>query len=112
MKKTKNLTKLYLMIITIPKEKKEVIGDLLERYDVTAYLSTLAFGAADRAACKELMFCVVKEDKLKDAMNAVEDKIQKFKHNNISMIYAIPLHSVIGVSSYMALSNGGKKEWK
>ena len=36
MRKKKNLTKLYLMVITLPKGKKEIIGDMLERFDVTA----------------------------------------------------------------------------
>ena len=53
------------------------------------------------------MFCIIKEDKIKDAILAIEDKFAKFR-NNVSMVYAIPLDSIIGVSSYMALSNGGK----
>lgn len=107
MRKKKNLTKLYLMVITLPKGKKEIIGDMLERFDVTAYLNTLARGAIDKTFTKDLMFCIIKEDKIKDAILAIEDKFAKFR-NNVSMVYAIPLDSIIGVSSYMALSNGGK----
>ena len=95
------------MVITLPKGKKEIIGDLLERFDVTAYLNTLARGTVDKTLTKDLMFCIIKEDKIKDAIFAIEDKFAKFK-SNVSMVYAIPLDSVIGVSSYMALSNGGK----
>lgn len=105
-KKKTNLTKLYLMVITLPNGKKEIIGDMLEKYDVTAYLSTLARGAIEKKFDKELMFCIIKEDQIKDAMLYIQDKFAKFK-NNISMAYAIPLDSIIGVSSYMALSNGG-----
>ena len=54
------------------------------------------------------MFCIIKEDMIKDAMLEIEDKIARF-HSQASMVYAIPLNSVIGVSTYMALSNGGKK---
>ena len=107
MRKKKNLTKLYLMVITLPKGKKEIIGDILERFDVTAYLNTLAKGAIDKTFIKDLMFCIIKEDRIKDAMFAIEDKFAKFR-SNVSMVYAIPLDSIIGVSSYMALSNGGK----
>ena len=64
MKKKKNLTKLYLMVITLPKGKKEIIGDMLERFDVTAYLNTLARGTVDKALTKDLMFCIIKEDKI------------------------------------------------
>lgn len=108
MKTNTHLTKLYLMVITLPKGKKEIIGDMLERYDVTAYLSTLARGAIDKTFTKDLMFCVIKEDQIKDAMLKIEDKFAKFR-SNISMVYAIPLDSIIGVSSYMSLSNGGTK---
>ena len=108
MKKKTNLTKLYLMVITLPKGKKEIIGDMLEKYDVTAYLSTLASGAMDKNFNKELMFCIIKEDQIKDALLHVQDKFTKFK-NNISMAYAVPLDSIIGVSSYIALSNGGER---
>ena len=108
MKKNTNLTKLYLMVITLPKGKKEIIGDMLERYDVTAYLSTLARGAIDKTFTKDLMFCVIKEDQIKDAMLTIEDKFAKFR-SNISMVYTIPLDSIIGVSSYMTLATGGKR---
>lgn len=107
MKKNTNLTRLYLMVITLPKGKKEIIGDMLEKYDVTAYLSTLARGTIDKSFSKEVMFCVIKENEIKDAMLFIQDKFAKFR-NNVSMAYAIPLDSIIGVSSYMALSNGGK----
>ena len=97
MKKRKNLTKLYMMVITIPKGKKEIIGDLLERFDVTGYLSTLASGSLEKSFQKELMFCIIKEDKIKEAIR-----------QKTSMLYTIPLNNIIGVSSYVALSNGGK----
>lgn len=79
MKKRKNLSKLYLMVITIPKGKKEIIGDLLERYNVTGYLSTLASGSLEKSFQKELMFCIIKEEKIKDAILALEDKFSHFQ---------------------------------
>ena len=106
MKKNSNLIRLYLMVITLPKGKKEVIADLLERFDVTANLSTLARGSANKELDKEIMFCLIKEDMVKDAILQIEDKFNKFR-GNISMVYTIPLDSIIGVSSYMALTNGG-----
>ena len=106
MKKNTDLTKLYLLVITLPRGKREIVGDLLEKDDVTAYLYTLARGARDRAFNKRLMFCIVKENKLKDVSLKLEDKFAKF-NSKISMFYAIPLDSVIGVSSYMFLANGG-----
>lgn len=108
MKKIENLSKLYVMVITLPKGKKEIIGDMLERFDVTAYLSTLASGSIEKNFSREIMMCIIKEDKIKDAILFIEDKFNKFR-SNVSMVYTIPLQSIIGVSSYMALSNGGKK---
>ncbi len=107
MKKRKNLSKLYLMVITIPKGKKEIIGDLLERYHVTGYLSTLARGSLEESFQKELMFCIIKEEKIKEAILALEDKFNHFRQKS-SMLYTIALDSIIGVSSYVALADGGK----
>ena len=53
MKTNNTLTKLFLMVITLPKGKKEIIGDLLEKFDVTTYVSTLAKGARDEKFTKE-----------------------------------------------------------
>lgn len=107
--KNNDLKKLYLMIITLPKGKKEIMGDVLETYDVTAYLSTLARGTLHPHLEKELMMFIIKEDMIKDAMLKIEDKFNKFHTTDLSMVYTIPLFSIIGVSSYIMLSNGGKK---
>ena len=105
--KINNLAKLFLMVITLPKGKKEIIGDMLEKFDVTGYLYTLAKGAMNKNFTKDVMFCIIKETEIKDAMLRIEDKFNSF-NSNISMIYTIPLDSIIGVSNYLALSNGGK----
>lgn len=105
--KKNNLTNLFLMVITLPKGKKEIIGDMLEQFDVTGYLYTLAKGAIDKNFTKDVMFCIIKEDQIKDAILKIEDKFNSF-NSKISMIYTIPLDSIIGVSNYIALSNGGK----
>ncbi len=107
MKKNTNLQKLCLLVIALPRGKKEIIGDLLEKYDVTAYLSTVARGSIESEFDRRLMFCVIKENLVKDAILKIEDKFAKFR-SKVSMVYAIPLDSIIGVSSYMALTNGGK----
>ena len=106
MKKRKNLTKLYLMVITIPRGKKEIISDMLERFDVTTTISTLASGSLEKSFQKEVIFCLIKVDKIKEAILTLEDKFNHFRQKS-SMLYTIPLNSIIGVSSYVALSNGG-----
>lgn len=107
MKKIKDLKKLHLLIITIPKGKKEVIADHLEKYDCIGYLATYARGTSSTKMDKELMFCIIKEDQVKSAILKIEDLMKKF-YSNISMVYSIPLSEVIGISSYLILSNGGK----
>ncbi len=96
------------MVISIPRGKKEIIGDLLEKYDVTGYLYTVARGSLDKTYTKRVMFCIIKEDNVKDATLKIEDRFAKFR-NKVSMVYTVPLDSIIGVSSYMTLSNGGKR---
>lgn len=102
------LIKIYLMVITLPKGKKEIIGDVLEKYNVTAFASTLAKGAVDKSFTKDVMFCIIREDRVKDAMLTLEDRFKSF-HSNVSMAYTIPITSIIGVSNYMALASGGIK---
>ena len=94
------------MVITLPKGKKEIIGDMLEKFDVVAYANTIARGSLESGYTKDLMFCVIKEDKIKDAILALEDRFKSFR-SNISMVYTVPIESIIGVSSYITLSNGG-----
>lgn len=97
-----------MLVITIPKGKKEIVADALFRYDVTLYQSTLARGTMDKTMTKEVMFAIVKESRVKDAIYKVEDKMAIFK-SKVSMVYAIPLHNIIGVQSYMSLINEGDK---
>lgn len=108
MKYKKNLIKIFLMIITLPKGKKEIIGDLLERYHVVGFASTLAKGAIDKSFTKDVMFCVVRDDQVKDAILNLEDRFKSFR-SNACMVYTIPIDSIIGVSNYIALTSGGVK---
>lgn len=101
------LEELFVLFVSVPKGKKDVIADLLEQYDVTAALSVLAKGTSDVTMTKEMVFCVIKKTMLKDAMLILEDKFKTF-HGNYCMAYSVPLKNIIGVSNYMFLSNGGK----
>ena len=107
MQKRKNLAKLYLMVIIIPKGKKEIIMDLLQNYDVTISLACLASGSYEKTLEKEIMFLTIKEEKIKDAILHLEDKFKHFREKT-SMLYTIPLSNIIGVNTYLALSKGGK----
>ena len=54
------------------------------------------------------MFCVVREDQVKDAILNLEDRFKSFR-SNACMVYTIPIDSIIGVSNYIALTSGGVK---
>lgn len=108
MKSNKNLIRIFLMVITLPKGKKEIIGDILEKYQVVGFASTLAKGAIDKSFTKDVMFCVIREDQAKDAILKLEDKFKSFR-SNVCMAYTIPIDSIIGVSNYLSLTSGGVK---
>ncbi len=107
MKKNTKLTRLYVLVLSVPRGKKEIIADILEKFDVIAYLTTVARGSLDTGYTKRIMFCIIKENYVKDAILAIEDKFATF-NSKVSMVYAIPLDSIIGAQSYMMLSRGGK----
>ena len=86
MKSKKNLIKIFLMIITLPKGKKEIIGDVLERYHVVGFASTLAKGTIDKSFTKDVMFCVVREDQVKDAILNLEDRFKRIRYFHLPLI--------------------------
>ena len=114
------LKKLELLITIVPKGKKEVIIDLLEQFDVTAQASILGSGTVKKIANddlyyfekdKDIIFSIIREDMVKDAILRLEVKFVKFKSNQCST-FSVKLSSVIGVSNYLLFSNmGGKEKW-
>lgn len=113
--KIDDLKKLKLLITIVPHGKKEVIIDLLENYDVNFSYSIRGKGTATEDLIemlglsdnsRDIIFSFIRAEKSKDAILALEDKFTKFK-NNKSIAFTIPLTSVIGMQTYLFLSNLG-----
>ena len=104
--------KLKLLFTIVDRRKTEFFVDLLDSFDITlqtviygrgtAPLDLTHLGLGDEE--KAIIMSVVKEDKLKDVLSAIEERFQKTKFGK-GIAYTIPLTSVIGVLVYQFLSN-------
>lgn len=113
--KIEDLKKLKLLISIVPHGKKEIITDLLENYDVNFSYSVRGKGTASEDLIemlglnndyRDIIFSFIRAEKAGDAILALEDKFTKFK-NHKSIAFTIPLSSVIGMQTYLFLSNLG-----
>ncbi len=114
-KRIDDLKKLKLLISIVPHGKKEVITDLLENFDVTFSYSVRGKGTAPEDLIellglhddyRDIIFSFIRAEKASDAILALEDKFAKFK-NHKSIAFTIPLTSLIGMQTYLFLSNLG-----
>lgn len=114
-KKEKNLKKLKILVSIVPHGKKEIITDLLENFDVTFSFSTIGNGTSTNDFQdllglhnnnRDVIFSIIKENKVKDAILALEDKFKKFKYHQ-SIAFSIPIASIIGMQNYLFLSKLG-----
>lgn len=112
------LKKLKIIVSIVPQGKKEVIIDLLEEFEVNYSISFAGNGTSTNELMKmlgfennnrDVIFSFIRENKVKDALLAVEDKFKKFKYHQ-SIAFSIPFKSIIGMQNYLFLSNlGGKR---
>ena len=102
------LEPLEMLVIITPKNRRFVTADMLERFGVTACMSTVGRGTGEGYASKDVTFCVIKRRKIKDAMLELEDKFLR-RMGNQFMAYTVPLESVMGVTPYMFISGEGVK---
>jgi len=108
-----NLNKLELLVTVVNKNKAEFFADLLSGFDINFQTIVRARGTANAEILsllglenlpKAVIFSVVRADKLKDALAALEDKFKTVKDAS-GVAYSIPLASVIGVAAFGFLSN-------
>lgn len=113
--KIDDLKKLKLLISIVPHGKKEVITDLLLNFDVNFSYAVLGKGTATEDLIemlglnddpRDIIFSFIRAEKAGDAILALEDKFTQFK-NNKSIAFTVPLSSVIGMQTYLFLSNLG-----
>ena len=72
----------------------------------TADASTLSYlGLAESE--KSVILSVIREDRVKDAMNALDERFKTVK-NGKGIAYTVPMTSTIGVAIYQFLCNSQK----
>ena len=108
--------KMKLLFTVVNRSKAEFYVDLLQNFEVnmqtvlsangTASTETLRYlGLSDSE--KSVILSVIREDMVKDAMNALEEKFKTVK-NGKGIAYTVPMTSTIGVAIYQFLSNTPK----
>ncbi len=105
--------RLELLITIVNRQKAEFFVDLIQSYDVNMQLIARAEGTANaemlRAlglddAQKVVIFSVIKEEKVKEALTDIEHKFKTIKSGK-GIAYTVPMTSIIGVAVYGFLSN-------
>ena len=103
--------KLMLLITVIPRNKADFYLDLLQAFEVNVQLEVSAFGTARKGFGllesdleKQVLFSVIREDNLPQAVATLEDKFATIRGGK-GVACAIPFTSMIGVASYQFLSN-------
>ena len=91
--------------------------DLIQSFEVNLQVVSMATGTATqemkdllgiKSDEKAVIISVVKEDKIPDLMDKLDEKFASIKGGK-GIAYTIPLTSVIGVALYRFLSNSGRK---
>ena len=125
-KQSSNVRKLKILITIVDRSKTVLYLDLLEQFEVTVQTVLYGRGTANSQMLdilglvesdKSAIISWIREDKIKDALEAINEKFSKVK-NGKGVAYTIPMDSIIGVSAYQLLSNdrtqkdGGKNNEK
>lgn len=105
--------KLVTLITVINRNKAEYYADLIQSFEVNLQAIALADGTADAKTMrylgltdteKAVIFSVVQENRLPDALNALDEKFKTVKGGK-GIAFTIPLTSVIGTLLFGFLSN-------
>lgn len=108
---------LELLVSIVPSNKTEFYTDLLQtNFEVNFQWTARAHGTANAEMLKlsdwsdqskTAIFSVIKKEKAKDALSALEDRFNKIKKGK-GIAFTVPFSSVIGVTAYGFLSNNLK----
>ena len=109
-----NSNKLEMLVTIVPSNKAEFYTDLLQSmFEVNFQCTSRARGTASAQMLsiagfndqnKTVIFSVIKESKVKDAVATLEDKFNTIKKGK-GVAFTVPLSSVIGVAVFGFLSN-------
>lgn len=112
-KNTVTENKLEIIITTVPRNKAEFYVDLIQSFEVNMQMAVLAEGTANSGmlaalgindSAKVVIFSVIKEKNVADAMATLEEKFNTIRGGK-GIAFTIPLSSVIGTLIYGFLSN-------
>lgn len=105
--------RLKLLITIVARNKAEYFADLIQSFDVNMQMIALAEGTANAKMLgllgltdseKAVIFGVIQESKIPDAMNTLDEKFRTIKDGK-GVACTVPLTSVIGTLIYGFLSN-------
>ena len=105
--------KIKLLFTVVNRRKTEFFVDVLQNFEVNMQLVLSAQGtASDHIVSllglqdndKSVIISVIRHDKIKDALAALEEKFHTVKGGK-GIAYTIPIKSAIGVAIYRFLSN-------
>ena len=105
--------RLKLLVTIVARKKAEYFTDLIQSFDVNMQAIIFAEGTANASMLgflglldneKAVIFSVIQESKVPDAMTTLEEKFQTIKDGK-GIACTIPLTSVIGKLIYGFLSN-------
>ena len=106
------IKKLKLLFTVVDRPKGEFYLDVISQFDVNCQLAMGGLGTAASELVellglephKAVILSVVREDKVDQIMNTLEDKFASIR-NGKGIAFAVPLSSVIGVNLYRFLSD-------
>lgn len=98
-----------VMIVTIVnRAKADYYLDFIQSFEVNMQTALAAHGTERNVgsayAEKAVLFGMTREDKVKEILEGLQEKFDTIK-NGAGIAYAVPLTSLIGVSTYGFLSN-------
>ena len=105
--------KLQLLFTIVNREKTEFYVDLLHNFEINLQMVLNGYGTASSSVRdllglteleKSVIISVVRKDKAKEALAALEEKCITVK-NGKGVAYTVPMSSVIGVNLHQFLSN-------
>lgn len=110
---TVSSNRLKLLVTVVSRRKAEFYTDLLQDFDVNMQMIALAHGTANEKMLsllglsdteKVVIFSVIQESKIPDALRTLEDKFNTIKDGK-GVACTLPISSLIGTLIYGFLSN-------
>ena len=111
------IKKLKLLFTIVDRAKAEFYLDTLSQFEINCQMVTNGLGTAHSEMLnmlglnphKAVILSVVREDRVDELMNMLEDKFATIK-NGRGVAFAVPMSSVIGVNLYQFMSNNRLKK--